>query len=175
MDKLNLITKVATYLIDERIMELYGKLPDSPSFQDNAPYLDEIWSKLHSKQLTSIGNKIESIEKIRKHGVIAIGEISLVKDDYHVYVTSRIHEFAEYWLDSENKKAEELNKVLEKRNKYKSFRDTESFQDDEYEWASNQMEMETLEYFGFEEWEELMEVVKTISNFAFKSSSYPQD
>lgn len=170
-----LINRIATYLIIEQIQSISDELPDVPDFNDVDPDFAQMWGQSHSRKITGIQNRRESVEKILNHGVSLVGDISLVKGGYHHYVTSRIHEFAASWLENEEKKNQESKVIAEKRakNKYNDvgMYGDESFQNDEYEWATNGMEEEQLDELGIDTWDELVEIVKSIKNYSFQSSS----
>jgi len=175
LDNKKLINRVVGYLIREQIQSILDELPDMPNFSNTDSYTAQLWGQSQSGQISRIETRKESVEKILKHGASVIGDISMDKGGYHQYVTSRIHEFADNWLANEDKKNLELKIISDKRarNTYVNERKygDERFQDDEYEWATNGIEEQQLEELGIDEWDKLVEIVRSIKNYAFQSDS----
>lgn len=49
--------------------------------------------------------------------------------------------------------------------------ESERLKEDEYEWATSQIEEQILEELGLENWDELVKIVKSIKNYSFQSNS----
>jgi hypothetical protein len=166
-----LINAIATYLIFEQIDFLNEELPDAPDYYNIDPYLLQ-QLPTNARQITKIENRIESVEKILKHGVVVLGDMSLNREGYNSYVTSRVHEFADNWLLNEKNKDEERKKIENKREARKPyFKDEENlnegFAEDQWEFGTDQQEAEILENFNLESWDELVTLVKSIINYSF--------
>jgi hypothetical protein len=153
MHDITLINRIAYYLMNSGIGHIEDDLPADPPI--GSPDFD-LWVEHsgdnYAKKFGKVRVRVESIEKMITEGVHYVGLADNTKD-YNEYLTSRLHEFARDWLETQ--------KTYEKRLELGQIGDEESYNID-------LIEERVLEDYRLESWDELKSIIQDFETYCFK-------